>query len=39
MPYGHCVADLVAGQVTMMVDNLPSSLPHIRSGKLCALAR
>ncbi|MBB3009080.1 Bug family tripartite tricarboxylate transporter substrate binding protein [Cupriavidus alkaliphilus] len=32
------VADLVAGQVTMMVDNLPSSLPHIRSGKLRALA-
>jgi len=32
------VADLVAGQVTMMIDNLPSSLPHIRSGKLRALA-
>jgi len=32
------VADLVAGQVTMMVDNLPSSLPHIQSGKLRALA-
>ncbi|MDR3382699.1 Bug family tripartite tricarboxylate transporter substrate binding protein [Cupriavidus basilensis] len=32
------VADLVAGQVTMMVDNLPSSLPHIQAGKLRALA-
>lgn len=32
------VADLVAGQVTMMVDNLPSSMPHIQSGKLRALA-
>ncbi|MDF3832162.1 tripartite tricarboxylate transporter substrate binding protein [Cupriavidus basilensis] len=32
------VADLVAGQVTMMVDNLPSSLAHIQSGKLRALA-
>ena len=28
----------VAGQVTMMVDNLPSSLPQIRAGKLRALA-
>ena len=32
------VADLVAGQVTMMVDNLPSSLPQIQGGKLRALA-
>ncbi|WP_354677762.1 Bug family tripartite tricarboxylate transporter substrate binding protein [Cupriavidus plantarum] len=32
------VADLVAGQVTMMVDNLPSSLPQIQAGKLRALA-
>jgi tripartite-type tricarboxylate transporter receptor subunit TctC len=29
------VADLVAGQVTMMVDNLPSSLPQIQAGS-CA---
>jgi len=32
------VSDLLAGQVSMMVDNLPSSLPHIRAGKLRALA-
>ncbi len=41
MPYkgaAPAVADLVAGQVTMMVDNLPSSLAHIQSGKLRALA-
>ena len=41
VPYkgaGPAVADLVAGQVTMMVDNLPSSMPHIQSGKLRALA-
>ncbi|MDD2546440.1 MAG: tripartite tricarboxylate transporter substrate binding protein [Burkholderiaceae bacterium] len=31
-------ADLVAGQLTMMIDNLPSSLPHIQAGKLRALA-
>jgi tripartite-type tricarboxylate transporter receptor subunit TctC len=32
------VADVVAGQVTMMVDNLPSSIALIRAGKLRALA-
>ena len=32
------VADVVAGQVTMMVDNLPSSIALIRGGKLRALA-
>ncbi|WP_420995699.1 Bug family tripartite tricarboxylate transporter substrate binding protein [Cupriavidus sp. 30B13] len=32
------VADLVAGQVTMMVDNLPSSMAQIQAGKLRALA-
>lgn len=30
--------DLLAGQVTMMFDNLPSSLPHILAGNLRALA-
>lgn len=32
------VADVVAGQVTMMVDNLPSSIALIRAGRLRALA-
>jgi len=32
------VTDLLAGQVNMMFDNIPSSLPHIKSGKLRALA-
>ena len=32
------LADLVAGQVDMMCDNLGVSLPHVRSGRLKALA-
>jgi tripartite-type tricarboxylate transporter receptor subunit TctC len=32
------VTDLLAGQVNMMFDNIPSSLPQIKSGKLRALA-
>jgi tripartite-type tricarboxylate transporter receptor subunit TctC len=32
------VTDLLAGQVHMMFDNIPSSLPHIKAGKLRALA-
>jgi tripartite-type tricarboxylate transporter receptor subunit TctC len=32
------VTDLLGGQVNMMFDNIPSSLPHIKSGKLRALA-
>jgi tripartite-type tricarboxylate transporter receptor subunit TctC len=32
------VTDLLAGQVNMMFDNIPSSLPHIKSGKLHAIA-
>ncbi len=31
------VTDLLGGQVNMMFDNIPSSLPHIRAGKLRAL--
>lgn len=31
------LADLLAGQVEMMCDNLGVSLPHVRSGKLRAL--
>ena len=32
------VTDLLGGQVMMMFDNIPSALPHIRGGKLRALA-
>ncbi|MBN9461676.1 MAG: tripartite tricarboxylate transporter substrate binding protein [Burkholderiales bacterium] len=30
--------DLIGGQIEMMFDNLPAALPHIRSGKVRALA-
>jgi len=32
------VTDLIAGQVDVMFDNTPNVLPHVRSGKLKALA-
>lgn len=32
------IVDLMAGQVTMYFDTMPSSLPHVRAGKLKALA-
>jgi tripartite-type tricarboxylate transporter receptor subunit TctC len=32
------LADLLGGQVQLMFDNLPSALPHIKGGKLKALA-
>ena len=32
------VTDLIGGQVNVMFDNIPSSLPHIKSGKLRAVA-
>lgn len=41
VPYrgsGQALADLMAGQVDLNVDTLPTNLPHIRSGKLRALA-
>ena len=41
LPYrgsGPALIDLIAGNVDLMFDNLPSSLPHIKSGRLKALA-
>jgi tripartite-type tricarboxylate transporter receptor subunit TctC len=32
------LVDLLGGQVMMMFDNIPSAIPHIKSGKLRALA-
>ena len=32
------VTDLISGQVQMMFDNIPSALPHIKAGKLRAIA-
>ena len=40
IPYrgsGPMLLDLMAGQIEMAIDNLPSAMPHIRSGKLIAL--
>jgi tripartite-type tricarboxylate transporter receptor subunit TctC len=41
IPYrgsGPMLQDLMAGQVQMSIDNMPSALPLIQSGKLVALA-
>ena len=41
VPYkgsGPALTDLLGGQVTLMVDSLASSLPHIKAGKLKAVA-
>ena len=41
LPYrgsGPALIDLMAGNVDLMFDNLPSAMPHIRSGRLKALA-
>jgi tripartite-type tricarboxylate transporter receptor subunit TctC len=32
------ITDLLGGQTNMMFDNIPSALPHIKAGKLIALA-
>jgi len=41
IPYkgaGQAINDALAGQVNSMTDNLPSTLPHIKAGKLRPLA-
>ena len=41
LPYrgsGPALIDLMAGNVDLMFDNLPSALPHIKNGRLKALA-
>jgi tripartite-type tricarboxylate transporter receptor subunit TctC len=41
IPYrgsGPALNDTIAGQVDIQMDNLPSSIPHIKSGRLKALA-
>ena len=41
LPYrgsGPALMDLMGGTTDLMFDNLPSSMPHIKSGKLKALA-
>lgn len=41
IPYrgsGPALLDMVAGNMDVMFDNLPSSMPHIKSGKLKAFA-
>jgi tripartite-type tricarboxylate transporter receptor subunit TctC len=41
IPYrgsGPALIDLMGGSMDLMFDNLPSALPHIKSGKLKALA-
>jgi len=41
VPYkgvGPALSDAIAGQVQVLFDNLPSSLPHIQAGRLRALA-
>jgi tripartite-type tricarboxylate transporter receptor subunit TctC len=41
IPYkgsGPAITDLIGGQVSLMFDSLPSSMPHIKSGRLVAIA-
>jgi len=41
VPYkggGPALADLMGGQLQLMLENIPSTLPHVKSGKLRVLA-
>jgi tripartite-type tricarboxylate transporter receptor subunit TctC len=41
VPYkggGPALADLVGGQIQLMLENIPSTLPFVKAGKLRALA-
>lgn len=41
IPYkggGPALSDLVGGQIQFMLENIPSTLPHVNSGRLRALA-
>jgi tripartite-type tricarboxylate transporter receptor subunit TctC len=41
VPYkggGPAIAELVGGQLTFMIENVPGTMPHVKSGKLRALA-
>ncbi len=41
VPYkggGPALADLVGGQLQLMLENIPSTLPHVKSGRLRVLA-
>ena len=41
VPYkggGPALADLVGGQIQFMLENIPSTLPYVKAGKLRALA-
>jgi tripartite-type tricarboxylate transporter receptor subunit TctC len=41
IPYkgsGPAITDLIGGQVNLMFDSLPSSMPHIKSGRIIAIA-
>lgn len=35
---GPAVVDLMAGHISMMIDNMPALMPHVQSGKIRALA-
>jgi len=41
IPYkgsGPAVNDLIAGRISMMIDNMPALLPHVKAGTLRAIA-